>query len=58
MGQPSVPERLPGRGAMSVPPDRLLIVPESVHSDRRVAGHDRYRAMRRAPRMSPAIDRM
>ena len=40
------------------PLSRLPIVPESVRCVRRVTGHDRYRAVRRVARMTPAIDRM
>jgi hypothetical protein len=47
------------RGVMPDSPlSRLPIVPESVRSDRRVTGHDRYRVMRRVACMTPAIDRM
>ena len=34
------------------PLSRLPIVPESVRSDRRVTGHDRYRVMRRVACMT------
>ena len=44
---------------MSVsPPGRFPIAAESMRSDRRVTGNDRYRAMRGVARMTPAIDRM
>ena len=44
---------------MSVsPPGWLRIAPESVPSDRRATGRDRYRAVRRVARMIPAIGRM
>lgn len=47
------------RGIMSVsPPGWLRIAPESVSSDWRATGRDRYRAMRRVACMIPAIGRM
>jgi len=51
--------RLPGRGAMSgPPPGRVSLVLEAERIDPEVTGQYRYRTMRRAARMTSAIDRM
>jgi len=47
-------DRLPGRGAMSVPPlYRLWVAREVKRAEPEVAGHYRSRSMRRIARMTP-----